>query len=97
MGCGEHRTWVPGTYSWHHRYLRHNTVTWLVARTSRKACLFFVPVAKWQREYWMYCPICSAAAPLDSKEQAETLVALALRNDQLWLPAMVQRLTGPAP
>ncbi|MDZ4065135.1 MAG: zinc-ribbon domain-containing protein, partial [Coriobacteriia bacterium] len=75
----------------------HNAVTWLVARTSREACLFFVPVAKWQREYWMYCPICSAAAPLDSKEQAETLVALALRNDQLWLPAMVQRLTGSAP
>lgn len=70
----------------------HNATTWLVATTSRKASLFFVPIAKWQREYWMYCPICSAAARLDSREQADTLVALALRNDESWLPAMLQRV-----
>lgn len=72
----------------------HNRTTWLVGYTSRRASLFFVPVAKWRREYWMYCPVCSAALQLASAAEAQKLLDGALRNDESQLRELLQRVAA---
>ena len=54
----------------------NNTNNFKVFETSRKATLYFIPVAKWERQYWMVCPICSYGTELESLEQAQKIVSI---------------------
>lgn len=53
----------------------HNSNNYKIFETSRKATLYFIPVAKWDRQYWMVCPICNFGTELDSLEQAQKIVS----------------------
>lgn len=55
----------------------HNVRPWPVARSENRASVFFIPVAKWGRKYWTYCPICSTSASLSSEEEARQVLATA--------------------
>jgi hypothetical protein len=52
-----------------------NEATWQVLESSRRASLYFVPVAKWNRRYFVACPICHYGAELKDREHAESVLA----------------------
>jgi len=58
----------------------HNTASWLVVETKKKATLYFVPVAKWQHRYFCICPVCKSGVELIGKEQAQDLLLKALEQ-----------------
>lgn len=70
----------------------HNSRTWRVIQTGRKATVFFVPVANWNTRYWMACPICSAAVELESCEQAQDVLASALQQNGVLQAEVIKRL-----
>jgi hypothetical protein len=74
----------------------HNARTWQVIRTSKKATLFFVPVAKWSQKYWMVCPVCSAALELESQEQAQAALAAAIQQNDELKSELLHQLTSRA-
>lgn len=53
----------------------HNVRRWPIARSQKQASVFFVPVARWGREYWMYCPICSNSVELSEPEANQVLAS----------------------
>jgi len=58
----------------------NNTASWQVVETSKRASLYFVPVAKWQRQYYCICPVCSCGAELAGREQAQDVLLDALEH-----------------
>ncbi len=52
----------------------HNTKQYQIFETSKKVTLYFVPVAKWDKQYWIVCPVCSRGGELNSKEQAMSII-----------------------
>jgi len=58
----------------------NNTASWQVVETSKRASLYFIPVAKWQRQYFCVCPVCSCGTELGNREQAQDLLLKALEN-----------------
>ena len=75
----------------------HNTRAWQVVKTGQKVSLFFVPVAKWNTKYVMVCPICSAALELQSKEQAQQILATALQQNGALRSQIMRQLSGGSP
>ena len=71
----------------------NNAVVWEVVATSSGVSVFFVPVAGWNRKYWMVCPICSAAIPLESKEEALRTLAGAFQSNETVRTELINRLT----
>lgn len=55
----------------------HNENHFQVRESSKKATLYFIPVAKWDKHYWLVCPICQYGVELDSIEQARAIIELA--------------------
>lgn len=56
---------------------------------SRQATLYFIPVAKWGKEYYVICPICEAGLPVVEEKLDELLRACILMPDdetarQIW-------------
>ncbi len=58
----------------------NNTASWQVVETSKRASLYFIPVAKWKRQYFCVCPVCNCGTKLDNREQAQDLLLKALEN-----------------
>ncbi|MFW0862649.1 MAG: zinc-ribbon domain-containing protein [Candidatus Komeilibacteria bacterium] len=48
-----------------------------VRELSNKASLYFVPVAKWNKKYYLVCPVCDAGFELDEKSMNELLASVA--------------------
>lgn len=72
----------------------HNRVETVIVETSRRVSLMFVPVAKWDSEFWLACPICERAGRLDGRAHAQLILAESLsggRSHQL-LPTTFERL-----
>src|SRR3989344_1062719 len=42
----------------------HNWQAQGIYELSRQATLYFIPVAKWGKEYYVICPICEAGMPI---------------------------------
>jgi len=61
----------------------NNRSSWVVVENSKKVRLYFVPVAKWNAEYFMACPVCKNAVELGSREQAQAVVAAVSRGDEI--------------
>jgi len=55
-----------------------NVRRFAVVETSRKVSLYFVPVAKWSREYFYVCPVCSSGFKIPNRELAQRILAGAL-------------------
>ena len=72
----------------------NNLSTWQVVKTSKKISLFFVPVAKWSHEYFMVCPVCSAALQMASAAQAQAVLAAALQRDEDLERELMEELTS---
>jgi hypothetical protein len=58
----------------------NNTASWLVVETSKKFTLYFVPVAKWSKQYFCLCSVCNRGVELKSLEQAQDLLLRALEG-----------------
>ena len=58
----------------------HNVETWVVVEKSKKASVYFVPVAKWSKEYFYICPVCHCGAKLQSREQAQDILLEAFED-----------------
>ena len=69
-----------------------NVAVWQVVATSSGVSVFFVPVAGWNHKYWMVCPICSAAVPLESKEDALRTLAGAFQSNEAVRTELIKRL-----
>ena len=57
-----------------------NATQWPVVETSKHVSLYFVPIAKWNKQYWMVCPVCSCGVELPSRELAQRVLAAALQD-----------------
>ena len=51
-----------------------NERPWVIVESSKKATLYFVPVAKWSKTYALICPVCTYGVVLESREQAQDLL-----------------------
>ena len=60
----------------------NNTASWQVVETSKQACLYFVRVAKWKRQYFCVCPVCSCGTELQNREQAQDVLLRALESHE---------------
>jgi len=70
----------------------HNSRTWHVVQSNRKVSVFFVSVVKWDKKYWMVCPVCSAGLELESQQQAQEVLATALQQNQALRSELIRRL-----
>ena len=52
----------------------HNPIRAAVVEMSRRASVMFVPVAKWDAQYWMVCPICDRGVQIESRLAAQDLL-----------------------
>lgn len=57
---------------------------------SRQATVYFIPVAKWGKEYYVICPICEAGLPVPEEKLAGLLQIGLLEPDdetavQIWM------------
>ena len=59
-----------------------NVVVFQVIQQSRRFKLYFVPVLKYNSQYWALCPTCTAGYQLPSKNDALALVAEANVSNQ---------------
>jgi hypothetical protein len=57
-----------------------NTRPFSVVETSRKITLYWLPVAKWNKQYYYICPVCSHGFEIPSKELAQRILAAAFRD-----------------
>ena len=55
-----------------------NTSPFVVAESSNYVSLYFIPVAKWHRQYCYVCPICSCGFNIPDRESAQRILAEAL-------------------
>jgi len=58
----------------------NNTNRFIVAEVSKKASVYFVPVAKWGRRYFYVCPVCNSGFRVPSKELACRIISAAFRD-----------------
>jgi endogenous inhibitor of DNA gyrase (YacG/DUF329 family) len=58
-----------------------NTSRWQVLETSKSASVYFLPVAKWDKHYFVACPICNAGIALRDREHAQELLLEALERE----------------
>jgi len=58
----------------------HNTGSWQIVETCKRASLYFIPVAKWQRRYYCVCPVCNCGFELPSREHAQDILLESLEN-----------------
>ena len=47
---------------------------WAIYQTNKKAHVYFVPVAKWDKKWFAVCPRCDAGVQLDDRDQADRLI-----------------------
>jgi uncharacterized Zn finger protein (UPF0148 family) len=59
-----------------------NCATWQVVEASRKATVYFLPVAKWDLLYFAVCPICSNGFQIETREEAQDLLLQALEGQE---------------
>lgn len=52
----------------------HNTTPWIVYDTTKYFSLFFIPVARWGKRYFISCPICGETIALDSRDEARGFI-----------------------
>lgn len=52
----------------------HNTVVFKLVETARKFTMYWIPVAKWSKKYYLICPICEHGREV-SKDSAEKLIS----------------------
>lgn len=50
-----------------------NYAPFVLITTKRKATLYFIPVAKWDKKYYMMCGVCEAGLEMD-EEKAQELI-----------------------
>jgi hypothetical protein len=58
-----------------------NIKQWVIVQTSKKASLYFVPVAKWNKQYFCACPVCNNGVKLESLEDAHKIMEAAIRQE----------------
>jgi len=85
---GRHKVLGEGFFAGCHNC--GNATQWLVVETSKHISLYFVTVAKWSRQYWMVCPVCSCGLQLPSRELAQQILAAALQ-DATEIPERIRR------
>jgi hypothetical protein len=73
-GWGGKRKLV-GNYGIHKCSNCHNWQPMGIYELSRQATLYFIPVAKWDKKYYIICPICEAGVPVSVEELAPLLQA----------------------
>jgi len=69
----------------------HNETAWEVVETSKRASLYFVPVAKWARHYFLACPICDCGVELNGREEAQDVLLEALEGKSSLLGTVMSR------
>jgi transcription elongation factor Elf1 len=74
----------------------NNDTVWQVIETSKRITLYFVPVAKWAKEYFLVCPVCSAGLQLRDRDEAEDLLLQVLEGKQDLLEEIAARLRDTA-
>jgi len=52
----------------------HNARRWIIVEESKKATIYFVRVAKWDKIYALLCPVCNDGVQLESREHAQDLL-----------------------
>ena len=67
-----------------------NATQRMIVETSKRISLYFVPVAKWSKRYWMACSVCSGGIELPSKQFAQQVLAAALQ-DATEIPEHLER------
>ena len=60
----------------------NNVVVFQVIQQSRRFKLYFVPVLKYNSQYWALCPTCTAGYQLPNKNDALALIAESNVNNQ---------------
>ena len=66
----------------------HNTLQFVIVEASKKITVYWLPVVKWDRQYFCICPICSHGLQLPSKELAQRIVAGAFCDPYQPSPAL---------
>jgi len=70
----------------------NNKVVWQVVETSKKVSLYFVPLAKWKKQYFLMCPVCNDAIKLKDKKEAQDLLLEVLEGKTDVLENILHRL-----
>jgi hypothetical protein len=58
-----------------------NIRQWIIVQTSKKVTLYFVPVAKWNKEYFFICPVCNSGIQLNNLEEAHKIMEASLEQE----------------
>lgn len=58
-----------------------NVRQWIIVETSKKVSLYFVPVAKWNKEFFCICPVCNNGIKLDSLDDAHKIMGAAIEQE----------------
>jgi hypothetical protein len=58
----------------------NNTSRFIVVESSKKITVYWMPVAKWSKQYYYICTICSYGFIVPTRELAQRIVASAFRN-----------------
>ena len=59
----------------------HNWQSMGIYEVSKQAHAYFIPVAKWGKEFYIICPICEAGIPIKESELSDLLQACMLMPD----------------
>lgn len=51
----------------------NNYTTWEIYKTSKKTTLYFIPIAKWKKKYFLVCTTCNASYELKKSKKDEFL------------------------
>jgi len=70
----------------------NNEVVWQVVETSKKMSLYFVPLAKWNKQYFLMCPVCNDAIQLKDKKEAQDLLLEVVEGKTGLLEHILHRL-----
>jgi hypothetical protein len=58
----------------------HNTNPFTVVETAKKITVYWIPVAKWSKQYFYVCPVCSHGFLVPTKELAQRILSSAFRD-----------------
>lgn len=53
-----------------------------VVETSKKITLYWLPIAKWSKQYYYICPVCSHGFKIPTIELAQQILAAAFRDSR---------------
>lgn len=70
----------------------NNTNPFIVVESSRKITVYWIPVAKWSKQYFYVCPICSRGFAVPTKELALRILTAAFQNPLEPDPELVSKL-----